>query len=193
MCGSAGLDMKNAPDRLTARTLSQSSSVILSTVLSLVMPALLTRMSSRPWRSMTSCTCAGSPPRSRRCPGGSMPSRRTPVELLAEALGAPRLSRAVAGGDGRALRGQAVADRGADAAGAAGDERDAARRACRRSAAGCSAAVRLGCRAHGSPLLGVVSAVGALGEPLGEVRPDLACAPSTRPSGRCGRRGGRSA
>ena len=56
MCSSAAWDMKNAPDRLTARTLSQSSSVILSTVLSEVMPALLTRMSRRPWWSMTSCT-----------------------------------------------------------------------------------------------------------------------------------------
>ena len=54
MCSSAAFDRKNAPDRFTSRTLCQSSSLILKTVLSTVMPALLTRMSSRPWRSSTS-------------------------------------------------------------------------------------------------------------------------------------------
>ena len=54
MCSSAALDMKNVPERLTSRTFSQSSSPIFSTVLSLVMPALLTRMSSRPCWSITS-------------------------------------------------------------------------------------------------------------------------------------------
>jgi hypothetical protein len=54
MCGSTVWDMKNAPDRLTASTLYQSSSVIFSTVLSIVMPALLTSMSSRPCCSVTS-------------------------------------------------------------------------------------------------------------------------------------------
>ena len=39
--------MKKAPDRLTEMTRSQSSSVILATVRSIVMPALLTRMSSQ--------------------------------------------------------------------------------------------------------------------------------------------------
>ena len=48
MWGSTAWDMKNAPDRLTAITLYQSSSVIFSTVLSIVMPALLTSTSSRP-------------------------------------------------------------------------------------------------------------------------------------------------
>ena len=38
--------MKKAPDRFTAITLFQSSSVILATVLSIVIPALFTRMSS---------------------------------------------------------------------------------------------------------------------------------------------------
>ena len=56
MCGSTAWLMKNAPDRLTARTLYQSSSVIFSTVLSIVMPALLTRMSRRPCCSITSLT-----------------------------------------------------------------------------------------------------------------------------------------
>ena len=54
MCGSTAWLMKNAPDRLTASTLYQSSSVIFSTVLSIVMPALLTRMSRRPCASITS-------------------------------------------------------------------------------------------------------------------------------------------
>ncbi len=56
MCGSTAWLMKNAPDRLTAITLYQSSSVIFVTLLSLVMPALLTSTSRRPWRSITSST-----------------------------------------------------------------------------------------------------------------------------------------
>ena len=48
MCGSTAWDMKNAPDRLTAITLYQSSSVSFRTVLSIVIPALLTSTSSRP-------------------------------------------------------------------------------------------------------------------------------------------------
>src|SRR5215475_11667416 len=48
MCSSACCAMKNAPDRLTVITFSQSSSVILATVRSMAIPALLTRMSSRP-------------------------------------------------------------------------------------------------------------------------------------------------
>ena len=54
MWRSAAWDMKNAPERFTASTLYQSSSVSLSAVLSIVMPALLMRMSSRPCCSMTS-------------------------------------------------------------------------------------------------------------------------------------------
>ena len=56
MCSRAAWAMKKAPDRLTAITRCQSSSPIFATVLSIVMPALLTRMSSRPCRSMTSPT-----------------------------------------------------------------------------------------------------------------------------------------
>ena len=56
MCGSTAWDMKNAPDRLTAITRYQSSSLIFSTVLSIVIPALLTSMSSRPCCSITSAT-----------------------------------------------------------------------------------------------------------------------------------------
>ena len=41
MCGSAAWLMKNAPDRLTASTLYQSSSVIFSAVLSIVMPGVV--------------------------------------------------------------------------------------------------------------------------------------------------------
>jgi hypothetical protein len=54
MWARAAWDMKNAPERLTANTVYQSSSVIVATVRSIVMPALLTRMSSRPCWSMTS-------------------------------------------------------------------------------------------------------------------------------------------
>jgi hypothetical protein len=56
MCGSTAWLMKNAPDRLTAMTLYQSSSVIFKAVLSIVIPALLTRMSSLPCCSITSPT-----------------------------------------------------------------------------------------------------------------------------------------
>ena len=41
MCGKTACDMKNAPERLTAITLYQSSSDIFRTVLSIVIPALL--------------------------------------------------------------------------------------------------------------------------------------------------------
>ena len=56
MCSSAAWATKNAPDRLMEMTRCQSSSVILATVLSMVIPALLTRMSRRPCCSMTSRT-----------------------------------------------------------------------------------------------------------------------------------------
>ncbi len=56
MCGSDAWLMKNVPERLTARTLYQSSSLIFRTGLSLVIPALLTRMSRRPCSSITSST-----------------------------------------------------------------------------------------------------------------------------------------
>ena len=54
MCSTAAWAMKKAPDRLTAITFCQSSSVILATVRSIVIPALFTRISSRPCCSMTS-------------------------------------------------------------------------------------------------------------------------------------------
>src|SRR5271165_5381134 len=60
MCSTAAWAMKKAPDRLIAMTLCQSSSVILATVRSIVMPALFTRMSTRPCFSITSCATAGS-------------------------------------------------------------------------------------------------------------------------------------
>src|SRR5438094_797080 len=56
MCSSAAWATKKAPDRLMETTRSQSSSPILATVLSMVIPALLTRMSRRPCCSMTSRT-----------------------------------------------------------------------------------------------------------------------------------------
>ena len=54
MCASAAWQRKNAPERFTASTLCQSSSVIAATVLSMVMPALLIKMSRRPCSSITS-------------------------------------------------------------------------------------------------------------------------------------------
>src|SRR6266566_2311228 len=56
MCSSAAWATKKAPARLMETTRSQSSSPILATVLSMVIPALLTRMSRRPCCSMTSRT-----------------------------------------------------------------------------------------------------------------------------------------
>ena len=54
MCANDAWARKNAPDKLTPMTLFHSSSVILATVLSIVIPALLIKMSSRPCISMTS-------------------------------------------------------------------------------------------------------------------------------------------
>ena len=118
MCASAAWDRKNAPDRLTARTLSQSASVSFSTVLSMVMPALLIRMSSEP------CSLdhlGDHPPAVVADADVALVDR--PVDPLGpdfgqELLGVIRVP-AVAGGDGGALVGQAAADRRADAAGAA--------------------------------------------------------------------------
>ena len=56
MCSRAAWATKKAPDRLIEMTRSQSSSPILATVRSMVIPALLTRMSRRPCWSMTSRT-----------------------------------------------------------------------------------------------------------------------------------------
>src|SRR6516164_9785506 len=56
MWSSAAWAMKKAPDKLTAITFCQSSSDILATVRSIVIPALFTRMSRRPCWSMTSRT-----------------------------------------------------------------------------------------------------------------------------------------
>ena len=188
MCSSAGLDMKKAPERLTRRTLCQSSSVILQTVLSAVMPALLTRMSSRPCCSMTSWIDALAVVRGRRrCPGGCVAVAALALELLEELLGAllgrtssrPRLG---------ALRRRAAADRGADAAVAAGDQGDPAVE--RPHAEAVVLGLCLGCHAISSLVLHCVrSARGA--SPRGRAR--SRCAPWSRPSGRCGRRGGRSA
>ena len=100
------------------------------TVLSMVMPALFTRMSSRPCCSMTSATA-----RRQSSPMPMLPWCRVTADAVvqrawrgspsANALGLSSLLR-VAGGDRGALAGQAARDRGADPAGAAGDERDAA-------------------------------------------------------------------
>jgi hypothetical protein len=54
--GQSRLGEEKAPEWLTSNTLCQSSSVSLSTVLSIVMPALLTKMFSRPLVSITSRT-----------------------------------------------------------------------------------------------------------------------------------------
>jgi hypothetical protein len=54
MCAKAAWDKKKEPERLTDKTVFQSSSLIAATGLSMVIPALLTRMSSRPWVSITS-------------------------------------------------------------------------------------------------------------------------------------------
>ena len=121
MCGSAAWLMKNAPDRLTASTLYQSSSVIFITLLSLVMPALLTSTSSRPWRWITSLTVhqaiVGRADVALMDAGGDV----VLLELVQQLLGV-LLVAAVAGGDHGALLGEAAADRRADPARPAGHE-----------------------------------------------------------------------
>ena len=125
MCGRTACDMKKAPDRLTSITLCQSSSVIFSTVLSIVIPALLTRMSSRPCCSITSATVRRQSSAEPMLPWWALPFRPSWASLLDERLGRLAVA-AVAGRDVRALLGQAVADRRPDAPGAAGDESDSA-------------------------------------------------------------------
>src|SRR5674476_982955 len=56
MCSNAGCAMKNEPDRFTARTVFHSSTDIFMAILSMVIPALLTRMSILPCSSRTSWT-----------------------------------------------------------------------------------------------------------------------------------------
>src|ERR1700730_8180603 len=82
MCGSAAWLMKNAPDRLTASTLYQSSSVIFRTVLSIVIPALLTRMSRRPCWSITSPTVRRQSSADPMLPWWRLPFRPLPVSPL---------------------------------------------------------------------------------------------------------------
>src|ERR1700694_1735495 len=122
MCGSAAWDVKNAPERLTAITLYQSSSVIFSAVLSIVMPALLTRTSSRPCCSITSAIVRRQSSAEPRLPWCTLASRHVPAAPR-RALSVPGIA-AVAGGDDRLLPGEAAGDRGADPTCAAGDEDD---------------------------------------------------------------------
>src|SRR3954454_14249462 len=137
MCWSAAFERWNAPDRLTSSTFCQSSSDILKTVLSLVMPALFTRMSSRPWRSRTSLTVRRQssaealldrPPALAGGADVALVRRRLDVrlrEVRAQALRGLRVA-AVAGGDVRALHRERTADRRPDAAGPSRDEGNAA-------------------------------------------------------------------
>ena len=119
-------DMTNAPDRFTAKTVYQSSSVIRGTVRSMVMPALLTRMSNLPWWSMTSAT-------ERRAVLGRAdvavvqggPRAQLVFVFVSERVGALGVS-PVARRHRRALAAQAAADRSTDTAGSAGHERHSA-------------------------------------------------------------------
>ena len=153
-----------------------------------VMPALLTRMSSRPCWSMTSCTVRRQS--SARADVALVDRRRAP-SLLRARRGRPRRARCRRSSRRRRRRpgGQAVADGGADAAGAAGDEGHAARRACRRRVLLGLGALRV---CHGlPPSFGLAVRALARATPRGRAR--SRCAPSSRPSGRCARRRGRSA
>ena len=107
MCGSAAWDMKNAPERLTAITWYQSSSVIFSTVLSIVMPALLTSTSSRPWCSITSATVRRQSSAEPTLPWWTLASTPSSSQLGEELVGVLAVA-AVAGGDDRALVGEAL-------------------------------------------------------------------------------------
>ena len=133
--------------------------------------------------------CAGSRRPSRRCPGGCEPVSLVLGELGLEGLGALAVA-AVAGGDGGALRGEAAADRGADAARAAGDEGDAARELRGRRPSNV-----VGFGAWWWPSL--ISLLWLSGPSARRAtrrcRARSPCGPSSRPSGRCGRRAGRDA
>ena len=112
--------MKKAPERLTAQDLVPVLVGHLEDRLVAVMPALLTRMSSRPWWSMTSWTVRRQSSAEPTLPWWMETGDLVLGELGLEGLGALAVA-AVAGGDRGALGGQAAADRGADAARAAGD------------------------------------------------------------------------
>src|SRR3954453_13245934 len=89
-------------------TRSQSSTVILRTVLSRVMPALLTRMSRRPWVSRTSWMTrsqSSAEPMLPWCAGAGVG--------FAEAVG-DVFAAGVARGDGDSACGEAFADRQSD-------------------------------------------------------------------------------
>ena len=123
MCSSAAWDMKKAPDRFTARTLYQSSSAIFATGLSTVIPALLTRMSQTSVRLDDVVDGARAVVRRADVALVDRGGDADVLELALEHLGAILVA-TVAGGDAGALVGEAAADRRADPAGAASDERD---------------------------------------------------------------------
>ena len=183
MCGSTAWDMKNAPERLTAITLYQSSSVIFSTVLSIVIPALLTRMSSRPWRSITSSIVRRQSSAEPTLPWWMLAS--TPCS---RELGEERARRARRHGRSPAATiapcsAKLLRDRAADPAGAAGHEHDASVHpgpavSPGRRALGVIRGVEDG--GAGSVRMSVLapreigsSALRALAQPVGELGPDL--------------------
>ena len=208
MCGSAAWLMKNAPDRLTAITLYQSSSVIFSTVLSIVMPALLTSTSSRPWRSITSSI--GAPAIVRRADVALVDARGHAVRLAAGAAAPPP-----APGRGCSRRRRPLALRGEAAARSPprsrGCRRSRTPRARSSAAAGCRPGTtrRSGRSCRGavyrsswcsvsvlinpSPPLALLThlAVRALGQPRGRSQARAPCAPPSRRPARCARRDGR--
>ena len=107
-------------------TLFHSSSVILATVLSIVMPALLTRMSRRPWRSMTSLDGSSTVIPARDIAlmdadlGAVTGGRQFGEELLC-LFGVPAVPR----GHRCALTDQALTDRRTDSPGTTRHERNA--------------------------------------------------------------------
>ena len=168
MCSSAARDMKKAPDRLTARTLYQSSSVILEIVLSDGDAGVVDEDVQAP--VMVDDLLHGAPAVLGRADVALVDGDRDLVlgELGLEGLGALAVA-AVAGGDRGALRGQAVADRGADAARAAGDHGHAALELL------ADGRERLGFGVGAGHLVSLLLAMASerSREPLGDVGPDL--------------------
>ncbi len=120
MCFCGARVMRKEPRRWTFITASQSSTLILKSMLSRMMPALLTSTvgapSSAATRSTADCTAASS--------DTSTPDREAPAARgldLGDDCSASGLVE-VEDGDGIPVGGQALGDGGADAAGGTGDD-----------------------------------------------------------------------
>ena len=123
--GSAARQVWKAAVRSVAMTASHSSGVMSRNGPTWVRPALLTRPSIRPKRSMTAVDEGAPPGRRRRGPPRTRAGRRRPTRPALDVRSPPSRDAVVVDGDGRARRGGLGRDLRADPAAAAGDEDDA--------------------------------------------------------------------